>query len=936
LSPYSFSLSTGTLPSGLTLNSTSGAIAGTPTVAGNFTLQVADSNTVVAPTTCQFAISPAVLQITTTSLPSGTQNAAYNATVVATGGTKPYTFSAGSPFPTWLSINPSTGLISGTANRGAGMFQVQVVVNDSSSTTQVASMTYSLTIVPNVFAFVTTSPLPNATKGVQYVEPIVVSGGVPGYNYSVLASTLPTWMTFDVTGTACGTTGPTLCGIPPSIGTASISVTATDSIGDTLTQSFSLSILDKFGDFMAITGDSGTNSSFTVGKNLQVPMTITFTPATTTTLNLTVTAGTPGMVTFSETSTSATSSVYNVVVPSGTPSFVMYVQGVASSGSTTITASAPPYTTATGNVTLANSGFVISGPGGIGNSFTSFEGVTTGLTVSAARLDSNNLFAESQQVASGQSYSLPVAVAPSTLGTLSANPLTFAGGTSSVAVNFLSSTVNSGIGTVSVTGPSGFTTPATGSSVGFTITASGLTLPTLTIGNDLQVQTAITVNGSVSSASTITLVSQNPAQLLFSKTETGAGSASITVSVPANASQSGNFWVRAYGGAPGTVGYTGTSSAFGTPAPGTVIIGPTGFVISTPFGADANFTMSPSTPSATLTIATAVLTISGTPIQLQEVAADQHISVSVTSSNLSVGTISSSPITIAGASSGASTTFLPGTLTNTPTTITAAAANGFQPSADLAQSASVTATLNSCTLNVNNGLTVGQFLEAQGQLFISCTAGSGGTPVTLTSNSPFLQLAVNPTDPGSNSITVTVPLGSNFANYWVYGLGTGLATGEGASPSTVTYSATSATGGSGTDSVTLAPSAILISDATESVFGSTSASVSAGSLALLVITDVLTNDGNNTPTIAGLNQPLAGNAGNNPLLVALTNSNSMAGSLVSPTASIAPGASTGTVTFTPTTANQTTTISVTQPNNWTGTVGGAFGNITQMVVSVGP
>jgi hypothetical protein len=49
---------------------------------------------------------------------------------------------------------------------------------------------------------------------------------------------------------------------------------------------------------------------------------------------------------------------------------------------------------------------------------------------------------------------------------------------------------------------------------------------------------------------------------------------------------------------------------------------------------------------------------------------------------------------------------------------------------------------------------------------------------------------------------------------------------------------------------------------------------SGGAQAMTVVTDVLTNDGNNTPTNDGFGQPLAGNAGNNPLLVTLANSNS--------------------------------------------------------------
>ena len=53
--PYTFSVS-GTLPSGLTLNTTTGAITGTPTASGSFTILVKDAKGVAAVTTCPFTI----------------------------------------------------------------------------------------------------------------------------------------------------------------------------------------------------------------------------------------------------------------------------------------------------------------------------------------------------------------------------------------------------------------------------------------------------------------------------------------------------------------------------------------------------------------------------------------------------------------------------------------------------------------------------------------------------------------------------------------------------------------------------------------------------------------------------------------------------------------------------------------------------------------
>jgi len=142
--PYTWSITTGTLPSGLSLNSGTGVISGTPTASGtgNFTVQVTDANSQSA--TKGLSITIATLpSVTTTTLPGGTQNTAYSTTLAASGGTQPYTWSITTgTLPSGLSLNSSTGVISGTPTVvGTSSFTVQVTDANAQRTTQGLSIT---------------------------------------------------------------------------------------------------------------------------------------------------------------------------------------------------------------------------------------------------------------------------------------------------------------------------------------------------------------------------------------------------------------------------------------------------------------------------------------------------------------------------------------------------------------------------------------------------------------------------------------------------------------------------------------------------------------------------------------------------------------------------------------------------------------------------
>ena len=223
--PYAYSIGSGSLPAGVTLSNSTGALTGTPTVSGDFTftVDVTDSST---GTGAPFAstqsytlhvLAPTVV-VTPATMPAATSGTAYPSTTIsASGGVAPYSYALSGTLPAGLSFNAGTATFTGTPTE-TGSFAITVTATDTHGFA--GSANYTLAVAT---ATLDLSPgsLPNATAETAYSQTLTASGGVAPYSYALVSGALPAGLSFDP-GTA------SISGTPTVGGTFNIGIKVTD------------------------------------------------------------------------------------------------------------------------------------------------------------------------------------------------------------------------------------------------------------------------------------------------------------------------------------------------------------------------------------------------------------------------------------------------------------------------------------------------------------------------------------------------------------------------------------------------------------------------------------------------------------------------------------------------------------------------------------
>ena len=243
--PYSFNLTSdgglatiwsvtsGSLPSGLSLNPLTGQISGTPTAAATISFTVQANNT-IAPLPTQVVslqIIPArAPQITSATPAVAAVSVPYSHTFTAVGG-QPIVWSTPGVLPGWLTLT-SGGVLSGTPPAQSSITFTITATNAVGSVSQSVNISAN----PSVPISMTSASPAGATVDALYCHAFTASLPIPSGGWQISAGAAPEWVTLNAKRGV-------ICGIPRSadVGTSNFTITANNG-GSTASQAVTLMV----------------------------------------------------------------------------------------------------------------------------------------------------------------------------------------------------------------------------------------------------------------------------------------------------------------------------------------------------------------------------------------------------------------------------------------------------------------------------------------------------------------------------------------------------------------------------------------------------------------------------------------------------------------------------------------------------------------------
>jgi predicted hotdog family 3-hydroxylacyl-ACP dehydratase len=234
----SYTITAGALPAGISLNSVTGAVTGTPTTAGVYSFTIRAANADGAVTATYSGTVTAVPAWTDQTLGNFLQGRAYSDGVVATNSPS-YSVTAGT-LPAGTSLNSATGLITGTPT-GTGAYSFTITATNTYGSIT-ANFSGTIKLPPNWID----NQLGSFITGVEYSDSVTASNSP---TYSVTTGSLPAGISLaSSTGVVSGTpTG--------AVGTSySFTITATNADGS-IAQDYSGTIQPDLGGNLKLFAD---------------------------------------------------------------------------------------------------------------------------------------------------------------------------------------------------------------------------------------------------------------------------------------------------------------------------------------------------------------------------------------------------------------------------------------------------------------------------------------------------------------------------------------------------------------------------------------------------------------------------------------------------------------------------------------------------------